>query len=83
MVVGETLGVDYSVWASYFREVRKSFSPIGDQAEFFYVELQVDVDKREASEEIGWSLVQELFDNLGIMGSNIIKPKLVCFIVDC
>ena len=39
VVVGKAFGVNYSVWASYFGEVQKGFSPVGDQAEFSYVEF--------------------------------------------
>ena len=41
VVIGEAFGVNYSVWASYFREVWKSFSPVGDQVEFSYVKFQI------------------------------------------
>ena len=82
VVIGETFGVNYSVQASYFREVWKGFSPVGDQAEFSYVKFQVGVDKRKASKKIGQSLVQELIDDLGTMSGNVVKPKLVCFVVD-
>ena len=74
--------MNYSVWASYFREVWKGFSPVGDQVEFPYVKFQVSVGKRKASKEIGRSLVQELINDLGAMSGNVVKPKLVCFVVD-
>ena len=32
--------------------------------------------------EIGWSLIQELFDDLGTVGGNVVEPELVCFVVD-
>ena len=82
VVIGEAFGVNYSVWALYFREVWKGFSPIDDQAKFSYVRFQVGVGKRKVSEEIGRSLVQELIDDLGTMSGNVVKPKLVCFVVD-
>ena len=82
VVIGEAFGVNYSVRASYFREVWKGFSPVGDQAEFSYVKFQVGVGKRKVLKEVGRSLVQELIDDLGTMSGNVVKPKLVCFIVD-
>ena len=82
VVIGEAFGVNYSVRASYFREVWKGFGSVGDQAEFSYVKFQVGMGKRKASKEIGWSLVQELFNDLGTVGGNVVKPKLVCFVVD-
>ena len=82
VVVSETFGMNYSVWASYFREVRKGFSPVGDQAEFSYIEFQVGVGKEKASKKIGWSLVQKLLDDLGMMDGDVVESELVCFIVD-
>ena len=40
------------------------------------------VGKGKLSKEVGWSLIQELFDDLGMVGSDVVKPELVCFIVD-
>ena len=57
VVIGEAFGVNYSVRASYFREVWKCFSPVGDQAEFSHVKFQMGVGKRKASKKIGQSLV--------------------------
>ena len=63
--------------------MRKGFGSVDYQVEFFYIKLQVSVGKGKTPKEIGQSLVQELFNDLGAMGSNIVEPKLVCLIIDC